>query len=849
LAVTVALLSIVSLAGLSDESQASSSGQCGDSLNWAVDDENNLVISGTGDMWDYGWYSKASPWTDLSIETAVITKGVTSIGNTAFAECESLSSITIPDTVTSIGKNAFYSCKSLISVDIPSSVTDIGNRVFEGCESLVSVAMPDSLTSIPDWMFYNCESLTDMAIPSSVITIGEYAFKWCSSLKSLEIPDGVVSIGDDAFGECSALMSISIPSSVVSIGDDVFIGCDSLQRFEGTYGGIIDGKMLIRDGELIAYACGSESTYVCVPDSVSSIGPDVFRDCGSLLSVVIPDSVITIGESAFYRCDSLIFVSIPDSVISIGDWAFYSCDSLCSVEIPGSVKSVGEYAFKRCSSLESLEISDGVVSIGYDAFGACTSMVSIVFSDSLISVGEDAFEGLVFYADDAVTVIDQTAENLAGKFFLLTDGKLVETEPLAVGDDFSIGSLTYEVTSLEPNEAIVTGYVGSPTSVVVPETVMFKNSSFAVTVIGKQAFYGCTTLTSADLGSVSKVDVKAFAQCTRIRTVDAGDSLSTISAYAFCKCTRLVDFDLTDSLKTLKVIGSYAFYKDSKLSGIDIPSFVKTVTENAFSPLTFSDENGDALAIEATSLAGYSYINVDGTLVRQPGPEVGKEYTSNGLKYTVTASMPAEVGISGYTGKPTSVTVSGTVNFDGVIYNVTSVMDNAFYRCRTLTSVDLPGIERVGTTAFYGCTKLTSVSISDAITIGVKAFARCTMLSDLETGDSLRTVAAYSFFYCFALESFDGGDGLKTIGSYAFCGNSSLKDVELGPSVRIIGEKAFATCPLGSISFSPVLKSIKSLAFEGLEFQDADGNVLKQTAKVLHGHSYSGTGGVLIERS
>jgi len=279
-----------------------------------------------------------------------------------------------------------------------------------------------------------------------------------------------------------------------------------------------------------------------------------------------------------------------------------------------------------------------------------------------------------------------------------------------------------------------------------------------------------------------------------------------------------------------------------------VPSFMKTVSANAFSQ-TFADGNGGTLSTNAATLIGYSYVNMDGTLVRQPGLEVGKEYSLDGLKYTVTASLPAKVGISGYTVKPTSVTVSGPVTFDGVAYNITSVMDKAFYRCTTLTGVDLPGIERVGTNAFYGRTKMTSVSIPDASTIGVKAFARCTTLSNLETGDSLRTVAAYAFFYCFALESFDGGDNLRTVGSYTFSGCSSLKNVVLGPSLRIVGEKAFVDCPLESIGFSSVLKSVKSLAFDGLEFQDADGNVLKQTASVLLGQTFAGSDGVLIAQS
>lgn len=86
-------------------------------------------------------------------------KPVTSIGNYAFYNCESLESVIIPNTVTSIGNYAFYCCESLKSVTIGNGVTSIGKRAFWGCESLKSVTIPNSVTNIGDWAFYNCRSL------------------------------------------------------------------------------------------------------------------------------------------------------------------------------------------------------------------------------------------------------------------------------------------------------------------------------------------------------------------------------------------------------------------------------------------------------------------------------------------------------------------------------------------------------------------------------------------------------------------------------------------------------------------------------------------------------------------
>ena len=105
-----------------------------------------------------------------------IPAGVTSIGESAFDDCISLTSVTIPSSVTSIGKQAFAGCSSLTNVTIPDSVTSIGYCAFYGCDNLVSVTIPDSVTSIGGSAFQSCESLTSITIPSSVTSIGKYAF-------------------------------------------------------------------------------------------------------------------------------------------------------------------------------------------------------------------------------------------------------------------------------------------------------------------------------------------------------------------------------------------------------------------------------------------------------------------------------------------------------------------------------------------------------------------------------------------------------------------------------------------------------------------------------------------------
>ncbi len=327
-----------------------------------------------------------------------IPNSVTSIGDSAFFSCRSLTSVTIPTSVASIGGGAFFSCTSLTNATIPNSVTSIGHSAFVYCASLVSVTIPASVTSIGDSAFDGCTSLTAITVdafnsfyssvdevlfnnnqtllirypegrvgsytlPNSVAIIGYGAFRSCASLTSATIPSSVTSIGEAAFYYCSSLTSVTIPNSLTSIGNDAFSGCTSL-------------------------------TSVTIPSSVISIGHYAFASCSNLTSVTIPNSVTSIGEAAFYYCSSLTSVTIPNSVTSIGNEAFSGCTSVTSVTIPNSITSIGYRAFASCTSLTSVTIPSSVSIIDGYAFAFCTSLTGVYFQGNAPAFVESAvFEG------------------------------------------------------------------------------------------------------------------------------------------------------------------------------------------------------------------------------------------------------------------------------------------------------------------------------------------------------------------------------------------------------------------------------------------------------------------------
>ena len=249
----------------------------------------------------------------ISVITADMLDGYTSIGYVAFSGCRSLTSIEIPNTITSIGEYAFYGCSGLKSVHtsdiaawcaisfenhlanplyyalilylngklitdlvIPNSVTSIGNYAFENCSGLTGeLVIPNSVTSIGHSTFYYCTGLTSVTIPDSVTSIGDYAFYYCTSLTSVTIGNGITSIEEYAFYNCRGLKSITIPNGITSIGTNVFFGCSGL-------------------------------TSVKIGNSVTSIGCSAFCYCTDLASVTIGDKTyksqtVTNGKCKAYK--------------------------------------------------------------------------------------------------------------------------------------------------------------------------------------------------------------------------------------------------------------------------------------------------------------------------------------------------------------------------------------------------------------------------------------------------------------------------------------------------------------------------------------------------------------------
>ena len=251
------------------------------------------------------------------------TYSVTSIGESAFEDCSSLPSVTIPNSVTSIGGHAFSGCFSLTSIGIPNSVTSIGEWAFYGCSYLTSITIPNSVTSIGDWAFSSCFSLT-----TPVYNAHCFAYMPTSFEGAYVIPEGIKQIAGGAFADCSSLTSITIPNSVTSIGDFAFGWCSSL-------------------------------TSITIPNNVTSIGNYAFGWCSSLTSITIGNSVTSIGDRAFSSCSSLTSITCEATTPpTLGSNVFYGVSTSIPVYVPCGSENIykAAYAWKEFTNIQEPQV-------------------------------------------------------------------------------------------------------------------------------------------------------------------------------------------------------------------------------------------------------------------------------------------------------------------------------------------------------------------------------------------------------------------------------------------------------------------------------------------------------------
>jgi len=461
MATLLAVIMVLCMIPVTASAEEVYSGECGDNMTWSFDEETStLTISGTGDMWYYGFMSgRDVPWDFLGsrAKNLIIEDGITGISDSAFfgIGCNS-GEIVIPDSVVYIGYDAFPA-DYIDESKWEDGVLYIGNHLIKAKNYISGeYTIKDGTVSIASEAFFRCKELSKVNIPNSVVGLGEGVFREVEKIESVHIPASVRVMDKLAFWEMDGLKKFSVD--------------ENSSYYSADEHGVLFNKDKTR---LINYPVANEATKYVVPDTVKTIGHSAFRTAPNLIEVKLPESLVEIEDNAFYSCRNLAKVNLPNGLVSIGEEGFAYCDIEGTLIIPDSVTTIGMMAFYYCEFIERVEIGDGLTYIAFATFYECDSLKNVIVGNGVTTIEEEAFGAKLESIYIPPTVTQVTSASLgsvktiychrgsaAGRMSVSTSTEKVYVDKVtsvkldAVSINLNVGGTRQLKTTIVPDKAI-----------------------------------------------------------------------------------------------------------------------------------------------------------------------------------------------------------------------------------------------------------------------------------------------------------------------------------------------------------------------------------------------------------
>ena len=678
-----------------------------------------------------------------NLETVSL-ENIETIGNYALRGT-GIVQLTIPAGIVKIGNGAFANCKSLTTVNynaLDAEAPNSSNLAFAGCDKLTTINVGEE-AAVPDYMFYNVASATAADI-AKASKIGASAFAG-TSLAVLDT-GAVTEIAKNAFADTD-LTKITIGAALENIGYNAFANNDSLAElvWNATSAETIyeqSSASLVRAifngcGKLATVTVGdnveslpdyflpnnTQVTKIDLPAGIESVGDSAFNGCTALAKISNADDLKTIGQDAFtdtpwftayLKQDGLIYlgsilyvyngdmpadtqITVKEGTTAIANGAFNKQSNLTSVVLPNGLTSIGDRAFAG-TSLTQVTIPASVTDIGSEAFNDAKKLASVTFKEGLKTIGDSAFDGCSLLntvaLPNSLTKLGKSAFLYAGRDAATADGTLT------IG-----GGLTEIPERAFMGMSKTGGAVAIPSGIVSIGTYAFYNTGFSsvsipdgVTTIGASAFASTKQLKAVTLpGSVSTLGNNVF-QSSGIASATLNGTFTKIPESTFSGCDALTEITWQ---KTITEIGEKAFQSADALDEIDLTGIVH-IGAYAFNPDSSNVSNG-----------------------------VSKVTFWEGL-LTIGDFAFADAPITGELVLPSTLTTIGSQAFKG---------------CKKITKVNIPGsVETFSSSAFRECSALQEVTISDGVkTIPSGAFMSCTKLTEIKVPSSVTEIGGSAF--------------------------------------------------------------------------------------------------------
>lgn len=675
-------------------------GSCGENLSYSIDEAaKTLTISGTGTMQDFTYDSK--PWIESK---------------------DLIEKVVIEDGVESIGEYAFYDFTSLTSIEIPNSVTTIGSNAFSQ-SSIESVALPENLQSISEYLFYYCESLTSVTIPSSVREICNGAFGSCYNLSRVEIPDSVLKINGDVFYYNTTICG-STGGIAESYAKDRYLNFESSGTFFKSSGNCGEDVYYEFDAETRTFTIsGNGDMYNYVTCNYGTeIDAPFFGFIKSIDKVVVEEGVTSLGDYAMNFAENLKEIYLPASINKIG----LNCLPKCAMIFADEGTYSYDYAMENRISLngvlqgfcgdESYDESGNKLQTPYYVFDSDTGVLTVRGEGSLgyyntyqsftpwreggwghlikEIVLEEGIKDTGFGFLDSCTSlksfsIPSTVTYIDDMWYKSSAydsyGILLESINVSENNE-NYSSVDGVLYNKDKTELITYPRFKTDKSYVIPDTVKTINGSAfytcsslnsvtlpnGLTTIGNSAFFNCSSLTEIVIpDSVTTLESRAFNDCSSLESVKLSDNITKIESDTFSGCTSLKSMP---NLANIKSIGYRAFSYCTSIKSIVIPKNVTSLDTYAF--------------IGCSSLETAIFFNKATKLGDNALP---RETTIYAVKYTNGTTTPYKyansyknvfVEIPEVTGN--TVSLSGSINLNYHItltYNVVEAGETSIKFC------------------------------------------------------------------------------------------------------------------------------------------------------------------------
>lgn len=522
--------------------------------------DENLFSYSTGYFYDHsldGYIIRAKNQDisgDIVIPDIVDGKPVEAIGHSAFAYCENITSVTIPDSVKYIGHQAFYGCTNLETITFQGEIIYMSYEILHGTKWFeaqpdgeiyigstlqtykgdypdnADLIIKEGTKYISDSAFNKKRDIGKIVLPSTLEIIGENAFSSCSA-DAVIFNDGLLKIGKGAFA-INEISDFSVPDTVTEIGYGAFRS-NPIKKIKLS-------ENITELPDLFSTMCPDT---IHIPKNVEKIDLNTFKNA-SITNLTIDEEnrfYYTDGYGLYNKAATILYLYFDkqtvkpvfaDSLLSISENCFRSFPNLEEVVFPSSLSGIGESAFKDCRKLKTITFNDGLLTIGVSAFASCYELTEITIPDSVAYIYYGAFANCTNLTTvklpENLTELDDIFSDCVKLKTLHIPKKVKYLTSFLFWGKFNIESFTVD----EDNPYYSADENG----------ILFNKEK--TILVCYPALRTAETYTVPQ--TVTKIDDYAFEANTYLKKVVFTDTIEIISDGAFYRCGNLSEISVPD---------------------------------------------------------------------------------------------------------------------------------------------------------------------------------------------------------------------------------------------------------------------------------------------------------------